>query len=86
LSSNEAVLEHEEIDVVEDAADREYEVVVVVEELGDGGIPPKLVVVVGNGIQFVPTLPIAPFRFPFPFIAFPRNDIPSPASLVETGN
>jgi hypothetical protein len=54
----------------------------VVDEVGDGGIPPKLVVV-GNGIQFVPTLPTAaPFRFPF--IEFPRNDIPSPAGLAET--
>jgi len=87
LSSNEAVLEHVETDVVEDAAEREYEVVVVVDEVGDGGVPPKIVVV-GNGIQFVATLPTAPpFLFPFPlFIAFPRNDVPSPAGLAETGN
>lgn len=83
MSSNEAVLEHVEIDVVEDAAEREYEVVVVVDEVGDGGVPPKLVVV-GNGIQFVATLPTAaPFRLPF---IVPRNDTPSPAGLAETGN
>lgn len=86
MSSNEAVLEHVEIDVVEDAADLEYEVVVVVEEVGDGGVPPKIVVV-GNGIQFVATLPTTPpFLFPFPLFAFPRNDVPSPADFAETGN
>jgi len=42
LSSNDAALEQEETDVVEDVADREYEVVVVVDEVGDtggGGFP-----------------------------------------------
>ena len=38
LSSNEVALKQEETDVSDDATNREYDVVVIVDEVGDSGI------------------------------------------------